>query len=82
MHTTYYRAGDFNRICDMCGFKRKASDTAKAWNGMIVCRDTCLDVRNPQDFVRGVADHQGVHDARPEAADAFLEIGDVTEADL
>lgn len=78
----YYKPGSFNRTCDRCGSKRKAEDTVKEWTGLIVCRDGCADVRNPQDFVRGVVDRQQVPSPRPEAADVFLEPGDVTPDDL
>lgn len=67
-----YRPGSWWRICDRCGWKRRAEDTAKEWTGLIVCRDTCLDVRNPQDFVRGVRDRQAVPNPRPEPPDRFL----------
>lgn len=82
MSGNYYRAGDWRVICDDCGSKRFASDTAKKWNGMIVCRDTCFEIRNPQDFVRGVADNQTVPFTRPEPADVFLEVNEVTADDL
>jgi hypothetical protein len=55
----YFRDGDFNRICDQCGRKFKASDTAMQWDGVIACSD-CLDPRHPQDFVRGKRDRQRV----------------------
>ena len=78
----FYKPGSWNRICDRCGFKRKAEDTRKEWTGLIVCRDGCLDVRNPQDFVRGGHDRQRVPDPRPEAADDFLGTNEVTAASL
>ena len=60
-----YRPGDFYRICDRTGFKVRASETAKEWNGLIV-RDQSYETRHPQDFVRGVYDKQNVPDPRPE----------------
>lgn len=71
----YLREHDFNRICDQCGFKKKASDTTKQWDGLIVCRD-CADPRHPQDFVRGRRDRQTVPDPRPSAAPVFVN-GDI-----
>lgn len=62
--------GDFNRICDRCGFKYKASDTRKEWTGLIVC-DRCWEVRHPQEFIRGIPDKQAAPEPRPEAADNF-----------
>ena len=68
---THYVPGDYNVICDRCGAKVKASQTAKEWNGLRVCRRH-WEPRHPQDFVRGRADRQAVPDARPEGTDMFL----------
>lgn len=76
-----YHHGDFNRICDRSGFKVKASDTVREWNGQIVKREFA-EPRHPQDFVRGRKDQQTVHMPRPEAPDSFLNPGDVTKDDL
>ena len=62
-----YRLGDFYRICDRTGFKVRASQTSKEWNGLIV-RDKSCEPRQSQDFVRGVPDRQDVPDPRPEPA--------------
>jgi hypothetical protein len=60
-----YRAGDFWRICDVCGFQRRASATFKRWDGLMVCAED-WEPRHPQDFVRGKKDQQNVPDPRPE----------------
>jgi hypothetical protein len=60
-----YIAGDFWRICDQCGFKYRASETVKRWDGLMVCFED-FEQRHPQDFVRGRIDDQNVPDARPE----------------
>lgn len=52
-----YRHGSWLVICQHCGRKRHASETVKQWDGLIVCREHA-DIRNPQDFKRGVADRQ------------------------
>jgi len=78
---THYRAGDFVRICDRCGSKCHASNTVKEWSGYLVCRE-CVDIRNPQDFVRGRADNQTVPDPRPDPGGSFLADNDVTYSDL
>jgi len=78
---TYYKAGDYNVICDRCGFKKKASECKKEWTGLFVC-SPCFDIRNPQDFVRAVADDQPVPIARPEPTDTFIAPGDVTPTSL
>jgi hypothetical protein len=65
-----YIKGDFWRICEECGFKKRASETLKRWDGLYVCRED-FEERHPQDFVSGVVDRQTVPDPRPEAVDGF-----------
>lgn len=43
----------------------------KRWDGAIVCPKD-FELRNPQDFVRGIRDNQSVSVARPEAPDEFI----------
>lgn len=76
-----YEPGNFYRICDECGFKVRASETRKRWDGKIVCTKD-WEVRHPQDFVRGRIDRQRVPQPRPEAPDAFLTDNEVTADDL
>ena len=68
-------------ICDRCGFKYWNTELRREWTGLMVCRDD-FETRHPQDFVRGVADRQVVPVSRPEPADVFLAVGDVTADDL
>jgi hypothetical protein len=77
----YYKPGDFWRICDVCGFRYRASETRKQWNGLIVCPED-YETRNEQDYARGVADRQRVPDPRPEPTDVFLSANEVTADDL
>ena len=77
----FYRHGSHNWICERCGFKYKAEAKRKEWTGLIVC-PPCWEPRHPQDFVRGTKDKQSVTDPRPEQADYFLSVGEVTEDDL
>lgn len=78
------RIGDYRIICDFSGFKCWASETVKTWDGFRVHRRFVgtEQVRHPQDFVTGVNDDQSVRDPRPEAADTFINPGDVTPASL
>lgn len=66
-----YRPGDFKRVCDVCGFVYRESQTFKRWDGLIVCSDD-WEPRHPQDFVRGRSDRQSVPDPRPEMADNVI----------
>ena len=52
----YYKDGDWNAICSMCGHKFKASMLRKHWQGQWRCRK-CWEIRQPQDFVRGIPDN-------------------------
>ncbi len=60
-----YVAGDHYKICDVCGFQKRSSQTFKRWDGLMVCEED-WEPRHPQDFVRGRTDRQNVPDPRPE----------------
>ena len=51
----FYQQGDYNAVCSICGFKFKASQLVRNWQGLWRCRE-CNEPRQPQDFVRGVQD--------------------------
>lgn len=68
----FFKPHSWNVICDRCGAKRKAEDVALEWDGLRVCRDRCLEFRNPQDFVRPVPDKQTPPWTRPEGGDTFV----------
>lgn len=61
----YYAPGQWNFFCDLCGAKNKSSDAMKTWNGLRVCKHH-KEIRNPQDFVRGIKDDPSVPWSRPE----------------
>ena len=54
---TYLKLGDWNTVCYQCGFKRKASELVRNWQGYRVCPEH-NEPRQPQDFVRAVPDIQ------------------------
>jgi len=66
-----YDKGDWKAICDSCGRELKASELRKRWDGFMVCAGD-WEPRQPQDFVRGVADFQAPPFTRPEPADVFI----------
>jgi hypothetical protein len=68
----HFVMGDFYRICDQTGFKIRANRTKKQWNNYIV-REQSFELRQPQDFVRGVRDDQTVPEPRPRQTNVFLE---------
>lgn len=67
----HYVPGSFYRICDRTGFKIRADTTRAEWTTRII-RTKSWEARQPQDFVRGVADPQYVPDARPRQQDVFI----------
>lgn len=67
----YYAPGDYNASCFECGKKFKASTMKKHWQGYHVCR-RCWEPRQPQDFVRAVADVQTPAWVQPVPGDRFI----------
>lgn len=67
----HYSSGDWSAICDICGRLYEASMLQKRWDGFMCCPDD-WEIRQPQDFVRGVVDKQTTPWVRDEAADQFV----------
>lgn len=65
--------GDWNAICDVCGFKYKASQLRDRWDGLKVCKED-WEPRHPQDFIRAPKDDQSVAWTRSEPADNFITV--------
>ncbi len=63
----YLKIGDHNAWCMRCGFKWKASELKKEWTGFLVCSE-CLDLRHPQDLIRGVRETPPPKDQSPRNA--------------
>lgn len=78
------RIGDHRCICDFSGFQVWRSECVKTWNGLIVHRRFVGEEanRHPQDRVVVRPEHPAVRDARPEAADTFLAVNEVTPGSL
>ena len=66
-----YDKGDWIADCDVCGRKYKASILQQRWDGLMCCPDD-WEIRQPQDFVRGVPDTQIAPWLRPEPTDRFI----------
>ena len=66
----YFKLGEWNVICDQCGFKFKGSELRDRWDGAKVCRD-CWEPRPPQEFVKGIKEDQSTPYSRPENVDIF-----------
>ena len=72
---------DYRVICDRSGFKAWRSECRKEWDGKIVLKRFWRR-RNPLDFAPPVITPQPIEDARPEGADNFLSVNEVTASDL
>ena len=76
-HADYLKFdGDWNAICDRCGFKFKASQLKEEWTGLQVCKE-CWEPRHPLDFERGIPDDPSVPWTRPDS-DADTSATDVS----
>jgi hypothetical protein len=60
----YLKVGDHNAFCDVCGFKFKASELSKRWDGMMVCAED-NEVRHPQDLIRSIKEKPAPPFSRP-----------------
>ena len=84
-----YVRGSWNCICESCGRLVKAGELRQRWDGFMV-DERCWEPRQPQDFVRGVADYQAPPFTRPEQGDVFVkfsysnleEVSSITTATL
>ena len=73
-HADYLRNGDWNAICDRCGSKFKFSQLKLEWDGLYVCTaNGCFEIRQPQDYVKGVMDNMAVPVSRPDQPAVFLD---------
>lgn len=66
----YYKKGQWLVICDVCGMKYHSSDLKMRWDGLMCCTQD-WNIRQPQDFVRGIPDPQAVPWSRPDVAPPF-----------
>lgn len=71
-----YEHGQWNAVCDRCGFEYKARQLRQEWTGLRVCcgpgTNGCFETRHPQEFLKGVKDDQTPPWTRPEPPDTFL----------
>jgi len=79
-HADFLRKGDWNAICDRCGFKFKFSQLKLEWDGLYVCTaNGCFENRQPQDYVKGVRDDMSVPVSRPDGPPVYIQDETVTE---
>lgn len=66
------RSYEYNAICDVCGFKKKASQLRKRWDGFMVC-EADFELRQPLDFYTTRNDTHLLPWTRPDGS--MIEIG-------
>lgn len=67
----FWADGQWNFTCQLCGRKQKSGRAMRTWNNLYVCKHH-KEVRNPQDFIRGVKEQMSVPWTRPQGPDQFV----------
>jgi hypothetical protein len=73
-----YNNGDWLAICDACGRQFPASSLRMRWDNLMTCEGD-WEPRQPQDFVKGVADLMKPPWVRSESQDQFIPINFTTD---
>jgi len=76
MTTSYpdiYKHGDYNAICDVCGWKYKASELKRRWDGRMVCEND-FELRHSLDKARQLGESLTIPYVAPESTDQFVEV--------
>ncbi len=82
-----YKMGDHRVICDRCGQAFHQRHLRKEWTGLMTCYGPntpgCWELRNAQEYVRGVRDKQSPPWTRPKPDSVFTTaiITGATQAD-
>lgn len=66
-----YKKGQWNAICDSCGFEFKSSELKKRWDGLMVCSDD-FEHDHPQKYLRVHEDSSSVPWVRTEPPETFI----------
>ncbi len=68
-----YSKGQWNVICDVCGWEFKSSEVKKRWDGLVVC-DADWETDHPQKYIQVRSDPQPVpaEFIRSEPEDEFV----------
>lgn len=78
-----YEAGQWDAICDRCGFRFKSRQLKREWTNLMVCTgagtNECWEPRHPQEFLRGKTDRQATPWARPEPPEIDVSVGSGNE---
>lgn len=66
-----YKPGQWNAICDVCGFEFKSSELKKRWDGLMTCVED-FEHDHPQKYLRVHERSNTVPWVRDEPADVFI----------
>jgi len=66
-----YISGTYYKLCMICGFRFRNTETKLNWKKQVVCGD-CWEPRHPQLDVRARKDKQSVPHPSPEGTDNYL----------
>lgn len=69
----YYKKGEWNAICDVCGFKFKSGMMKERWDGLMVCRDD-YETRHPQDLLKVKQENVTPPWTRPQQSDQYISV--------
>lgn len=61
---SYFKSGEWNAICDVCGFQFKSGELRLRWDGMRVCSKD-WETRHPMDFIKIPKEDTSVPWSRP-----------------
>ena len=74
MKSTWHVPGEWNCLCDICGFQFKSSELQKNWKGQMVCAED-YETRHPSDMLRPLPpEDTSVPWTRPKTTETFIDI--------
>ena len=71
MRNTWWKSGQWNALCDVCGMKFKSTELRARWDGLMVCEQD-WETRHPQELIRPIQDQNKLPWTRPEPQDTFI----------
>jgi len=69
----FFKPGEWNVHCDVCGFKFKSGQIKKRWDGFMVC-DADWEADHPQKHIRVTETSQAVPYVREQQDDTFVNV--------
>ncbi len=69
-----YKKGQYNCVCEQCGFEYKSDEMQERYDGLFVCKEACWEPRHSLEFAIVVRDEQRVSRPAPEPTDIFISV--------